>query len=164
MKELTEKEKVWMPVIYEGGKQARPVADEESKASLDWWLSVDDPTEWRVQIVSVVTNSTTNSTALDIVDKVYEHIKKGLSEEELEKINFQTICYQYDDESVRYVTLLTHSLVNMYFHCILPCYVLTYFTTSIVGLLYIMVYITIATYFSLLLSFYFILFYSLLKI
>jgi hypothetical protein len=92
--DMTEEEKVWMPVIYEGGKSVRPDPDPLSKDTFEWWLKHEQgPADWRVQVVSGVTNSSKNTTALEIVDRVYAHIQAGLTPEETERVNFQIICY-----------------------------------------------------------------------
>jgi hypothetical protein len=93
---LTKEQKAWLPLVYEGGKQARHEMDPQSTAALDWWLTNHDgPATWRVQVISVVTNSSANTTALDMVERVYAHIRAGLTPEESERVNFQTICYTH---------------------------------------------------------------------
>jgi hypothetical protein len=55
---LSDEEKSWYPQVYEGGVEdisSRIQGDEH----WEWWAGYNDkPTEWRVQIVSVITNST----------------------------------------------------------------------------------------------------------
>jgi hypothetical protein len=59
----------------------------------------DQPSPWRVQIVSVVTNSSRNSTALDCVNRVYDFIKAGTANDP--RVAFQTICLAEDEDTVR---------------------------------------------------------------
>ena len=59
-------------------------------------LPADEPSEWRVQIVSVVTNSSRNSTALDMVNKVYDVIREGTNNDP--RIKYQTVCYSFADD------------------------------------------------------------------
>ena len=100
--ELADEERAWLPNVYEGGKPARTTLAPEIEAKLSWWQTeADQQASWRVQVISVVTNSSKNSTALEIVQKVYDHVKKGLLEEELAKVNFQILCYVNDDGEVR---------------------------------------------------------------
>jgi hypothetical protein len=54
--ELSKEEKLWFPQVYDGGHPA----DSRVNGDEDWelWAEYDDkPTSWRVQIVSVITNS-----------------------------------------------------------------------------------------------------------
>jgi hypothetical protein len=48
-----------------------------------------------VQVVSVVTNSTKNSTALEMVNRVYDHLRAGTANDS--RINYQVICYLHED-------------------------------------------------------------------
>ena len=83
--------------MYEGGKPSRPGGT--SKELLDYLNEHDEPSQWRVQITSVVTNSTSNSTALDIVNKVYDYIKKGTENDK--RIEYQIICVtKHDTEEI----------------------------------------------------------------
>jgi len=59
-------------------------------------LPADEASPWRVQIVSVVTNSSRNSTALSMVDKVYDVIKEGTGNDP--RIKYQTVCYSFSDD------------------------------------------------------------------
>lgn len=55
--ELSKEEKLWFPQVYEGGNPS----DSRVDGDQDWeqWAVYDDkPATWRVQIVSVITNST----------------------------------------------------------------------------------------------------------
>ena len=96
----TTEELLDLPNIYEGGEPNRVI--EEMSPMLQFLypkgLYYDGPTDWRVQIVSVVTNSTTNSTALEYVDKVYQYIRNGTNHDP--RINYQTICLTRRDGSV----------------------------------------------------------------
>ena len=87
-------ELAWYPNIYEGG--AEPDLRNEEKYS-SWAPEHEDPAWWRVQIVSVVSNSSTNSTALEMVRRVYDFIRAGTNNDS--RINFQTICFQHADGS-----------------------------------------------------------------
>ena len=55
----------------------------------------DEPAPWRVQIVSVVTSSSSNSTALEYVQKVYDHIKAGTGNDK--RITYQIQCFNAQD-------------------------------------------------------------------
>ena len=93
---LTKEQQAWLPLVYEGGKQVRHEMDAQSAAALNWWVTNHDgPATWRVQVISVVTNSSANTTALDMVERVYSHIRAGLTPEESDRVNFQTICYTH---------------------------------------------------------------------
>ena len=110
---LTTTEKGWYPKIYKGGKPVRepsmpvgPGSDKlhtnfgmittRSKVKETYMKSVDDRSEWRLQIVSVVTNSSKNSTAIDVVNQVYEYIKKATDNDD--RIEYQIICYSFADD------------------------------------------------------------------
>lgn len=86
----------WHPSYYEGGEELSRDAQNQEK-HFSWQLGHEDPAVWRVQIVSVVTNSSTNSTALDMVYRVYDHLRAGTRDDP--RINYQTICYQHEDGS-----------------------------------------------------------------
>lgn len=74
----TDKEKLWSPSIYEGGKPIRFGETVEFHESAREWINYhDEATESRALVVSVVTASSTNSTAIDVVNKVYNYIKNG---------------------------------------------------------------------------------------
>lgn len=75
------------------------IISENDTSDLQEFLhSHDDPTPWRVQIVSVVTNSTQNSTALEYVQKVYDFIKAGTNNDD--RIVYQTLCFSQEDGKV----------------------------------------------------------------
>lgn len=66
---------------------------------LDWDLYAhEEPSPCRVLIVSVVTNSTQNSTALEYVQKVYDYLREGTNHDK--RIHYQTICLAYDNGQV----------------------------------------------------------------
>eukprot|EP00601_Ochromonadales_sp_CCMP2298_P033851 CAMPEP_0173363026 /NCGR_PEP_ID=MMETSP1144-20121109/22152_1 /TAXON_ID=483371 /ORGANISM="non described non described, Strain CCMP2298" /LENGTH=738 /DNA_ID=CAMNT_0014312921 /DNA_START=90 /DNA_END=2303 /DNA_ORIENTATION=+ len=106
----TEEEQAWLPNIYTGGKPSPSslletplpadtgTAGVGSKQDSPYYhlYAHDDPTDWRVQIVSVVTNSTANSTALQYVRKVYDYIKAGTNNDE--RIVYQTLSLSQTDE------------------------------------------------------------------
>ena len=103
-REPSDKTKAWLPLVYEGGKSSRVVSKPEIAKSLDWWLIDHEgaaPADWRVQVISVVTNSSNvNTTALEMVQMVYGHIQKCLTPEEKERINFQILCYEQENGEV----------------------------------------------------------------
>ena len=49
-------------------------------------------------MVSAITNSTKNSTALEIVELVYDHIRKGTNNDS--RISYQTLIYAMDEDTV----------------------------------------------------------------
>jgi len=55
-----------------------------------------EPQEKRAIINAVVTNSSTNCTALEVVRKVYDFIKNGTNNDP--RIEYQINCYCVDDE------------------------------------------------------------------
>jgi hypothetical protein len=59
----------------------------------------DEPSPWRVQVVSVVTNSSRNSTALDCVNRVYDFLRAGTANDP--RVDYQTICLTEDEDTVR---------------------------------------------------------------
>ena len=90
-REYSEEEKEWLPDIYLGGlprqQQGVPASDAD-----DCYQQVLDiqPAPWRVQVVSVVTNSSSNSTALECVEKIYAHIRQAFPADP--RLDFQTLC------------------------------------------------------------------------
>jgi hypothetical protein len=86
------KAKPWLPVVYDGGKPWRSLpAQQDAEEDMQRWLSLNDKkADWRVQIVSVVTNSSANSTALEIVGQVYDFIKDKTDNDE--RIEYLTYC------------------------------------------------------------------------
>ena len=49
-----------------------------------------------MQIVSVVTNSSANSTALDMVQKVYAHLRAGTDNDP--RVSYQVLCFTQEDD------------------------------------------------------------------
>jgi len=95
-KELLPEEKIWYPVLYEGGDPNRSGYEYDTNGKVSDWINIHDrPTPWRLQIVSVVTNSSSNSSALDIVNQVYDYIKIGTNTDS--RVNYQVICLENDD-------------------------------------------------------------------
>ena len=108
----TARDKAYLPQIYEGGKITPRLTmedlineyPEQSQEENEWDLKdVNDmieehgnPSPIRVKIVSVVTNSSYNSTAIDIVNKVYDHIKVGVNNDE--RIAYQIICMNHHND------------------------------------------------------------------
>lgn len=99
---FSDEEKLWHPTIYSGGNPERlhdTPLDDDVLSNLEWWSNDHDkPASWRVQIVSVVTNSTKNSSAIDIVNQVYDYIRNGTNNDP--RIRYQTICYEKSDGQV----------------------------------------------------------------
>lgn len=110
-KEPNDRTKAWLPLVYEGGKSSRISSKPEISKSLDWWLIDHEgaaPSDWRVQVISVVTNSSNaNTTALDMVNMVYDHIQRGLTAEENERVSFQILCYEQENGEVNNVAFTT---------------------------------------------------------
>lgn len=82
---------------------------EEFPESQEFLTAHDSPAAWRVKVVSVVTNSSRNSTALDYVKRVYDHIKAGTENDT--RIQYQTLCLLQEDEQVQVFILV------IYFSC-----------------------------------------------
>lgn len=114
-KEPNDRTKAWLPLVYEGGKSARVTSKPEVGKSLDWWLIDHEgaaPSDWRVQVISVVTNSSNvNTTALDMVNMVYDHIERGLTPEESERVSFQILCYEQENGEVQYCSTSNQPLL-----------------------------------------------------
>jgi hypothetical protein len=112
--------KQWLPLVYEGGKSERVKTKNEKEIakSLDWWLIDHEgaaPADWRVQVISVVTNSTNgNTTALDMVNMVYRHIEAALTPEESERISFQILQFEQESGEVMNVYLCMYKYAYMY--------------------------------------------------
>lgn len=83
--------KSWYSNVYKGGRP--DVRHRDLTRDDDWFLdSHDEPTSYRVKIVTVVTNSTKNSTAVEYARKVYEHIKAGTNNDK--RIMYELMCFQ----------------------------------------------------------------------
>lgn len=82
--------------------------------------SHDEPAPWRVQIVSVVTTSSRNSTALEYVQKVYDHIKKGTNNDK--RIAYQILCFTCDDGEQVLVELACQYVYCHYLVCHACCF------------------------------------------
>ena len=111
---MTTRDAAWRQLIYEGGKTPSRIptmeemraaypdqSDENNELDIqaikNW---VDDhvtPQRHRVTLVAAVTNSSLNSTALEMVERVYEHIRQGTNNDD--RIAYQTICYNHHDGS-----------------------------------------------------------------
>lgn len=104
LRNVSDKTKAWLPLVFEGGKSERVKSKPELGKSLDWFLVDHEgavPADWRVQVISVVTNSTNgNTTALDMVNMVYNHIQASLTPEESERINFQILQFEQENGEV----------------------------------------------------------------
>jgi hypothetical protein len=64
----------------------------------------DSPSPWRVQVVAVVTTGARNSTALDCVQRIFEHLRRGTSHDP--RVAYQTICLAEEDDAVSTVPCL----------------------------------------------------------
>ena len=94
---LTPIEKNWYPNVYRGGETDLDHVEEFSD-SQEFLTAHDSPAAWRVKVISVVTNSSHNSTALEYVKKVYDHIKMGTENDS--RIQYQTLCLLQEDDQV----------------------------------------------------------------
>ena len=114
----TTDEKGWFPKIYSGGKPEREFSNPMGPPGVDFGKNIgllkpkdldaqhdapvryqrppDEGSEWRLQVVSVVTNSSKNSTALEMVKKIYDYIREGTENDK--RIQYQTICYKFADD------------------------------------------------------------------
>jgi hypothetical protein len=89
--------KAFQPLVYEGGipKVRHEMAGLDPNSSIFQSMTemMDEnknPALWRVQICSLVTNSSKNTTALEMVEKVYNYIKEATMNDE--RIKYQIIC------------------------------------------------------------------------
>lgn len=91
------KAKPWLPVVYDGGRPWRSQpAQVKHDEEMERWLTISDqPASWRVQIVSVVTNSSTNNTALEMVKTIYDYIKEKTDNDD--RIEYMTYCVVQDE-------------------------------------------------------------------
>jgi len=92
---LSAEERGWYPNIYEGGPLDVTHA-EQFPAAHRYLASHEDPAVWRV--ISVVTNSSVNSTALDYVQRVYDYVQAGTAGDD--RIQYQTLCLVRSDGQV----------------------------------------------------------------
>lgn len=67
-----------------------------------------DPAPYRVLVVSVVTNSTANGTALDCVERIYAHLRDGTGNDP--RVRYQTLCLTEENGTVSAVCVV---LVDM---------------------------------------------------
>lgn len=98
---------VYAPNYYEGGKMRsnfekfkidpKTINEAQNFSMYLHTIEQDERIEARVRIISVLTTSETNSTALDIVNKVYDYIKAG-TEQDKDKIEYEIHCYQIETE------------------------------------------------------------------
>ena len=101
---LSNEESIWHPNIYEGGQPVHKITEElkamnpELEQKYNYINYQDEkPTSFRLQIVSTITNSSVNTTALEMVEKVYEYIKNGTNNDE--RIEYQTIIMQDEEDT-----------------------------------------------------------------
>lgn len=59
------------------GEKPNTPLNEESKLAVDFWNSLFESPTKRLYITSVITNSTKNCTALNVVRKIYDYIKEN---------------------------------------------------------------------------------------
>lgn len=93
----TSEEKVWFPTLYEGGEFEQDYEVDES--ILPWINHHNKPATWRLQIVSAITGTSQNTTALDIVNHIYDYIRNGTNNDT--RIQYQTISYEFENGEVR---------------------------------------------------------------
>lgn len=100
---LSKEESIWHPNIYQGGQPMHKITDELKAMDPDLeerynYINYQDekPTAFRLQIVSTITNSSVNTTALEMVEKVYEYIKNGTSNDD--RIAYQIIIMQDEED------------------------------------------------------------------
>ena len=68
-------------------------------AKQERYLARQQPAPYRAKIVSIVTCSEKNKTALEYVKKVYDYIRNGTDNDP--RIEFQTLCFTEKDKPVR---------------------------------------------------------------
>jgi hypothetical protein len=100
----------WFPQIYKGGKPNPNVMQFPrdgvtsskqktllSKEDVYYDVAEDEPAEWRLQVVSVVSKSNGNTTAIDLVNKVYDYIRQATDDDP--RIQYQIFAYSFADGS-----------------------------------------------------------------
>lgn len=113
---------LWKCSVYEGGRplpragmpetgidgagEGECEDEEEEDQERFYWEQVDEalyghdrPSPWRAQVVAVVTNSSRNNTALDCVERIFEHLRRGTNDDP--RLAYHTICLVDDDDQVR---------------------------------------------------------------
>ena len=100
---LSAEEAIWHPNIYQGGQPVHKITEELKAIDPDLeekynYINYQDekPTAFRLQIVSAITNSSVNTTALEMVEQVYAYIKNGTNNDE--RIAYQTIIMQDEED------------------------------------------------------------------
>jgi len=98
---------VYAPNIYDGGKARSNYerynvdnATITEAREFNQYLYATEPDEAvnsRVRIISVITNSTQNSTALEMVNRIYDYIRAGTTDV-ANNIDFEIHCYKYYEE------------------------------------------------------------------
>lgn len=101
--ELSEEEKIWHPNVYSGGQPTHRITEELKAANPDLEETYnyinyhhEKPAVFRLLVVAAVTNSSINTTAIELVDKVFAYIKNGTENDE--RIEYQTIIMQDEDD------------------------------------------------------------------
>ena len=110
---------VYAPNIYDGGKARSNFerynvdnATITEAREFNQYLYATEPDEAvnsRVRIISVITNSTQNSTALEMVNSIYDYIRAGTTDV-ANNIDFEIHCYKYYEEDEVSQYLLRYSL------------------------------------------------------
>jgi Trk-type K+ transport system membrane component len=78
------------------------------------WINYHNkPAEWRLQIVSAITGTAKNTTALDIVNHIYDYIRKGTNNDT--RIKYQTISYEFEDGQVSQFIILIMTFLVLIF-------------------------------------------------
>lgn len=101
--DLSPEENIWHPNIYEGGRPLHKMTEELKASDPDLEETYnyinyhhEKPTTFRLQIVAAITNSSVNTTALEMVEQVFAYIKNGTENDD--RIEYQTIVMQDEDD------------------------------------------------------------------
>jgi len=101
--DLSPEESLWHPNIYTGGEPTHKITEKLKATDADLeerynYINYhhEKPTEFRLLIVAAVTNSSVNTTALEMVDQVFAYIKNGTENDE--RIEYQTIIMRDEDD------------------------------------------------------------------
>jgi hypothetical protein len=101
--DLSPEETLWHPNIYTGGEPTHKITEKLKATDADLeerynYINYhhEKPTEFRLLIVAAVTNSSVNTTAIEMVDQVFAYIKNGTENDE--RIEYQTIIMRDEDD------------------------------------------------------------------
>jgi len=101
--DLSPEESLWHPNIYTGGEPTHKITEKLKATDADLeerynYINYhhEKPTEFRLLIVAAVTNSSVNTTAIEMVDQVFAYIKNGTENDE--RIEYQTIIMRDEDD------------------------------------------------------------------